>query len=116
MNIKTALPLLLLPVLFSAQSSFGASTDVINAGEKVFDKWCGPCHNSGPNHPGTATLQARYQGALPAPLKERTDLTPELVRTFVRQGVSIMPFFRKTEISDADLAALAAYLARNSAK
>jgi mono/diheme cytochrome c family protein len=29
----------------------------------------------------------------------------------VRKGVSVMPPFRKTEISDADLAALAAYLA-----
>jgi mono/diheme cytochrome c family protein len=31
----------------------------------------------------------------------------------VRRGVSIMPFFRKTEISDADLQALAAYLAQS---
>jgi mono/diheme cytochrome c family protein len=29
----------------------------------------------------------------------------------VRQGISFMPSFRKTEISDADLALLAAYLA-----
>jgi hypothetical protein len=31
----------------------------------------------------------------------------------VRHGVSVMPFLRKTEISDADLDALAAYLTRN---
>jgi mono/diheme cytochrome c family protein len=36
------------------------------------------------------------------------------VKTFVRNGVSIMPFFRKTEISDADLDAIAAYLTRNN--
>jgi hypothetical protein len=30
----------------------------------------------------------------------------------VRHGVSIMPPFRKTEVSDTDLAALTAYLAR----
>jgi len=30
----------------------------------------------------------------------------------VRRGVSIMPFFRKTEVSDADLAAITAYLTR----
>ncbi len=40
------------------------------------------------------------------------DLRPPVTATFVRNGVSIMPPFRKTEISDADLAALAAYLAR----
>jgi mono/diheme cytochrome c family protein len=34
-----------------------------------------------------------------------------LAASFVRSGVSVMPPFRKTEISDADLAALAAYLA-----
>jgi hypothetical protein len=28
----------------------------------------------------------------------------------VRDGISVMPFFRKTEISDADLDALTAYL------
>lgn len=37
-----------------------------------------------------------------------------MTKTFVRQGVSVMLFFRKTEISDADLDALAAYLARNT--
>jgi mono/diheme cytochrome c family protein len=31
----------------------------------------------------------------------------------VRNGVSFMPSFRKTEISDADLALVAAYLARS---
>jgi len=36
---------------------------------------------------------------------------PTITQTFVRTGVSVMPPFRKTEISDADLAALAAYLA-----
>jgi mono/diheme cytochrome c family protein len=33
------------------------------------------------------------------------------VRYYVRNGVSVMAHFRKTEISDADLDALAAYLA-----
>ena len=35
----------------------------------------------------------------------------DLVKAVVRTGVSVMPFFRKTEVSDADLNALAAYLA-----
>jgi mono/diheme cytochrome c family protein len=47
----------------------------------------------------------------PAALEERTDLVPKRTRAFVRNGVSVMPPFRKTEISDADLAALTAYLA-----
>ena len=64
--------------------------------------------------PGTVALQAKYNGAKPALLSERTDLIPAVTKTFVRHGVSIMPFFRKTEISDADLDALAAYIARNN--
>lgn len=81
------------------------------SGKAVFDRWCAPCHAAGPQYPGTIALQALYKGSKPAPLEERTDLTPEVVKQFVRKGVSVMPFFRKTEISDAELEALAAYLA-----
>lgn len=80
-------------------------------GREVFEHWCAPCHAPGPRHPGTQALEVLYKGAKPAALEERTDLVPELTRAFVRSGVSVMPPFRKTEISDADLAALAAYLA-----
>ena len=79
-------------------------------GKAVFQKWCQPCHGDGPGKPGTAALQALYRGAKPALLERRTDLVPDIVKTFVRNGVSVMPFFRKTEISDKDLDALAAYL------
>ena len=44
-------------------------------------------------------------------LESRTDLTPELTKFFVRNGINVMPPFRKTEITDAELNALAAYLA-----
>jgi hypothetical protein len=64
--------------------------------------------------PGTVALQTKYKRTKPALLSERTDLTPPATKTFVRKGISIMPFFRKTEISDADLDALAAHLARNT--
>jgi mono/diheme cytochrome c family protein len=80
-------------------------------GQDVFEHWCAPCHAPGARHPGTQALEALYKGAKPAALEERTDLVPELTRAFVRTGVSVMPPFRKTEISDSDLAALAAYLA-----
>jgi (+)-pinoresinol hydroxylase len=46
-------------------------------------------------------------------LEERTDLTPEAVAAFVRHGGGgFMPAFRPTEVSDEDLKALGAYLAR----
>jgi hypothetical protein len=60
--------------------------------------------------PGTTSLELKYQGTVPAALEDRRDLTPELVKLFVRNGVATMAPFRKTEVSDADLEALAAYL------
>jgi mono/diheme cytochrome c family protein len=81
-------------------------------GAAVFNNWCDACHrNSEQNAPGTRSLDIKYRGELPGALEKRTDLTPEIVEYYVRNGIATMPFFRKTEISDADLAALSAYLA-----
>jgi mono/diheme cytochrome c family protein len=84
------------------------------AGRAVYEKWCAPCHDPGINHPGTHALMAKYQGTKPAVLLDRTDLPPDIVKHFVRHGISVMPQFRKTEITDAELDALAAYLSRNT--
>jgi len=82
-------------------------------GYDVFQKWCAPCHAPGPRHPGTQALEVKYKGTdTPAPLEQRKDLTPDLVKYFVRGGVSIMPPFRKTEITDQELDDLGAYLSR----
>jgi len=81
-------------------------------GRQVFDKWCAPCHGAGPGKPATAALAFKYKGDPPALLEQRTDLTPEIVKSMVRTGVYTMPPFRKTEISDDDLEALAAYLSK----
>jgi mono/diheme cytochrome c family protein len=97
------------------------STADIESGQQVYDKWCAPCHGPGlglPGFgglPGTQQLRIKYQGTdVPAVLDQRTDLVPEFIEVIVRQGVSFMPQFRKTEISDADLEALTAYLTRNN--
>lgn len=81
-------------------------------GKAVYDHWCAACHDPGPGHPGTQSLAIKYDGERPAALEERTDLSPELTAYFVRNGYALMPFFRKTEISDAGLQDLSAYLAR----
>jgi mono/diheme cytochrome c family protein len=90
-------------------------------GKQVYDYWCGTCHGAGlglpgfDGLPGTQQLRIKYRGTNISPLlEERTDLVPDFVKVIVRQGVSFMPQFRKTEISDEDLDALAAYLARNN--
>ncbi|HEY8519274.1 MAG TPA: cytochrome c [Gammaproteobacteria bacterium] len=84
----------------------------LERGKAVYERWCSHCHAPGPGHPGTQSLQVKYNGNLPAVLLERTDLTPDAVKVFVRQGVLSMAPFRKTEITDADLEDLAAYVAR----
>jgi mono/diheme cytochrome c family protein len=94
-----------------AMPAFAQDAATVDHGRQVFTYWCAPCHAPGPKHPGTQALEALYKGSKPAPLEQRTDLVPTVTQTFVRSGVSVMPPFRKTEISDADLAALAAYLA-----
>lgn len=81
-------------------------------GKAVFDKWCAPCHGDGPGKPGTMVLSQRYGDRIPALLEERNDMTPEYLRTFVREGVGVMPQFRKTEITDSELDAMIDYLAR----
>jgi len=79
-----------------------------------YEKFCSACHGEGVGRPGTLALQAKYKGAQPALLEKRTDLTPQLIKMYVRNGITVMPTFRKTEISDADLDAIAAYLTRNN--
>jgi mono/diheme cytochrome c family protein len=102
--------LILLTLLLAARAI--AADDATTAkGKQVFEYWCATCHGAG-QLPGTVALQTKYKGAKPALLEERTDLLPAVTKAFVRKGVSIMPFFRKTEITDADLDALAAYLDR----
>ena len=56
----------------------------------------------------------KYQGVKSGVLLEWKDLSATTVKIFVRHGISVMPQFRKTEISDQELDALAAYLARNT--
>lgn len=79
-------------------------------GHEVFDKWCLPCHAPGPKHPGTQALDILYKGERPGVLQERTDLTVAYIKVLVRNGVSIMAPFRKTEISDDEMNDLAVYL------
>jgi (+)-pinoresinol hydroxylase len=88
-----------------------ASTAPSPDGHAVYEKWCAPCHAAGPFHAGTAGLQVKYKGtSQTAVLLERTDLTPALVKFYVRNGSNAMPPFRKTEISNAELDALGTFL------
>ncbi len=97
-------------VLMSLLAATAATAAAPDSGQAVYEHWCAPCHAPGPGHPGTQSLQMKYKGTPPAVLLERTDLTPQAIAVFVRQGVLLMAPFRKTEITDKELAALTAYI------
>ena len=104
------------------QPDSGLTDSRLQRGYEVFQARCLACHGEIPDEvvpgglppmPGTQALQIRYKGEKPAVLESRSDLTPEIISTFVRNGIGSMPFFRPTEITDADLEALGAYLSSN---
>lgn len=86
----------------------------VTKGEALYDHWCAICHAAGPMYPGTQALAMRHEGDVPAVLAERDDLDGYYITYVVRNGLSIMPFFRKTELSDADMDDMVAYLTRNN--
>jgi len=110
----------LVAVAVAAASAAAQDAAQVENGRALYEYWCAPCHgpgigNNGAQHlPGTDALRVKYRGALPALLTERTDMAADLVKTYVRQGITVMPFFRKTEIDERELEAIAAYLTRNN--
>lgn len=106
-----ALALAVLPVRLPAQD------ETALRGQAVYEASCAPCHARGPGSdgaamlPGPAALTIKYRGSLSPYLEEREDLNAEVLRLFVRNGTGSMPRFRKTELSDADIDAIAAYIA-----
>jgi len=103
-----------LGILFVRPVLAAPDESAVQKGETVYQKWCFPCHGTGTGKPATDLLAARDKGIRPAALEERTDMTPAFIKQFVRHGVLYMPPFRRTEISDAELDALCAYLTRNN--
>ena len=98
--------------LLLAANGATAQDELVDRGRTVYVDWCAICH--APGEGATRILEERYQGALPAVVDERTNLTAELITARVRTWVAPqMPPFRQSEVSDADLEAVIAYLKRN---
>lgn len=105
-----ALVALTIGVAQAAEPRTGETAPNLREGKEVFAKWCAPCHAANPRLAGTLALRTRYGDSKPAALEDRTDLTPAVTEYFVRNGIAWMPPFRPTEVNDAQLAALSAYL------
>ena len=104
-------------LLAGAQAAAAQDAATVANGKVLFTRLCAACHGADRSDqgramlPGTDALRNKYTGQLPALLEQRTDLTPDVIRTFVRRGTWSMPPFRKTEISDAGIDAVSAYIA-----
>lgn len=112
---KISLNLILLLATIISTNIYATSDDaLVIKGEAVFISKCDYCHGRGLQKGGTMLLEQRYQGTVPATLQDRTDLHPIYIKTMVRIATKGMAPFRLTEISDAELDALIAYLVRNN--
>lgn len=97
----------------------GDSASQMSRGKEAFEKSCAMCHapdarEAGRYLPGTASLMVKYKGERPGALEDRTDLLSPYIKLVIRRGSEGMPPFRKTEVSDSEMDAIAAYLARNA--
>ena len=107
-------PLLLLAC---AAGPLAAQEPALNAhqeqGRKLFQSTCIHCH--GEKVWGTFALERRL-GADRGLLEKRTDLGAPFVKSVVRNGLGSMPAYRRTELTDADVDAITAYLTREHSK
>ena len=90
-------------------SATGASAAEPAPGKALFDQHCGMCHAA----VGMGTgLLARRVGAATAELEKRDNLSALYVARAARIGVGNMPPVTRGELPDADMARIAAYLAK----
>lgn len=92
----------------------GSRTVARQDGERMFNRRCGVCHLGGGM--GTNLLAARV-GPENALLAARPGGVPEdLVRATVRHGLGAMPPLSRVEVTDAELDAIATYLAEDHSR
>jgi mono/diheme cytochrome c family protein len=83
-------------------------------GKALYGATCNYCHSE--KVWGTLALERR-RGTSDALLEKRTDLVPAFVKSVIRNGLGSMPAYRRTELTDAEVDAIVAYLTRaNAAK
>lgn len=79
-------------------------------GERLFGRECAFCHVGKSTG---AMMLGRRLGKEKAELHKRADLDPDYVKAVVRNGLMNMPPLSRVELTDAELNAIAAWLARS---
>jgi cytochrome c5 len=96
-----------LAMIFCARTGFAADTP---DGKALYTQRCGMCHQG--IGMAVGILSRRPNDPSKGFLEQRTDLSAALVRTVVRTGINNMPRITRAEVSNAELTAIADYLAR----
>jgi len=109
--IAMILRIAILSLLLSACAVGVSQVDAGSTGQQVFEAKCSHCHAPGLANPGTHQL-AVTRGEDRAVLEQRTDLAAEYVEFIVRHGLNAMPAFAPTDVTEAQLVELAAYLSK----
>lgn len=131
MKRSSNLLILALPIFMSALAACAAAeqaddTKITNAfrgalqdrtskspAQHLFVEKCGMCHRQ--MGMGTVILARRMDPKV-AMLETRQDLSSDMVIASARMGIGNMPRISRGEVSDAQLAQIAAYLAKESGK
>jgi mono/diheme cytochrome c family protein len=104
-------PLALLLIGATALSlAAGTAAGAEPTGKEIFDQYCSHCHGPG-DAPATVQL-SRTRGKEKGLLTARTDLAPEYIEYIVRHGLKSMPPFVPSDLTEAKLKALVAFLAK----
>ena len=90
-------------------SAANTADDTTATGAQLFASKCGMCHRAGGM--GTGLLSRRPDGGTGL-LEERRDLLAPFVVAVARNGSGNMPRIARGEVTDTQLARIAAYLAR----
>jgi len=87
-------------------------------GKALYEYHCGACHLANGMGANLLTKQRMMLGEPPQMglLVNRDDLTAPYVETVVRNGKMAMPPLSRVEVTDAELASIAAYLAKEGAQ
>lgn len=103
------------PYQVRAEAPKGDRLAVQSNGEALFSNHCGYCHLPGGMGTNLLIKQRVMAGDPPEKglLTNRTDLTVDYVKSVVRMGKVAMPRLTRVDVTDAELEAIAAYLAKD---